>query len=166
MLFEDRVVFLLGSNLGDRIANLRIAKELLGEKGELIDESSIYESDSWGYESGNKFLNQALVYEMYSNPTKLLEFVNNIEKRMGRKLNSIKNSYSDRIIDIDIQFYGSKVISLDNLKIPHPSIQIRKFALLPLNELISDFIHPVLKRSITRLLIDCPDQSNVYVYEP
>jgi len=150
---------LLGSNIGDSQLQLQYANSLIEFRcGRILNKSSIYRTEPWGMKDQNDFLNQCLALETKLSPKDLLGALKQIEQEMGR---TSSTHWGPRIIDIDILFYGSEVIELDNLQIPHPQIANRKFTLLPLNELAADFIHPTLKSTIQQLLENCPDNSNV-----
>ena len=159
-----KVYLLLGGNIGDRISNLHLTTKLIKERtGKIIQRSSVYESEPWGYQSKNMFLNQVLLVETEAGPEELMEILENIEKKAGREEKG--NKYSDRIIDIDILFYNDLIINNDNLIIPHKLLHKRKFALTPLFEISPDFVHPVLKKSIRTLLEECDDPFNVMVFK-
>ena len=131
---EKLLVLLLGSNLGDRSGNLHRARSLIGENlGSIESVSSEYETAPWGYDSKNGFLNQCLSLRSDADPGKILEQIQMIESEMGRKARIKK--YADRLIDIDILFYGDTVVSRPDLQIPHPMIQHRRFTLVPLAEI-------------------------------
>jgi 2-amino-4-hydroxy-6-hydroxymethyldihydropteridine diphosphokinase len=156
----NRVFLLTGSNLGDRISLLKLAVRYIEkELGSIVNLSHIYRSESWGYKSFSHYFNQCIEIETEYEPNTILEKVLEIEAKMGRM--RIAKGYSDREIDIDILFCGQNVIEDRSLNIPHPRIHLRKFALVPMNEIAGDFIHPLLKRSISELLDICPDESIV-----
>jgi 2-amino-4-hydroxy-6-hydroxymethyldihydropteridine diphosphokinase len=146
----------IGSNLGNREENLSIAVTRIGETaGNILSASSVYETEPWGFQSDNKFLNMVLTIDSHLVPQALLKTLLKIEESMGRLRKSA--DYSSRIIDLDILFYDSLIIKEDSLIIPHPHIQDRKFVLVPMAEIAPDFIHPVLKKSVTSLLDLCAD---------
>ena len=151
---------LLGGNLGDKKQVFEETTRLLGEQvGRITRQSHIYETEPWGFESSDLFWNQALELSVSISAEEVLDKTQQIEQQLGRTRKA--NQYDSRIIDIDILFYGDQVISLENLNIPHPRIQERKFVLVPLNEIAPDLQHPVLQKSIGQLLIECPDQLRV-----
>ena len=139
----------LGTNLGDREANLRQAKELLAPKVVIEMESAIYITPPWGYTDQPEFLNQVIKVKTCLNPRKLLKALKAIENIMGRE-KTIR--YGPRLIDLDILFYGQRVVQKKNLCIPHPRLHERAFVLVPLGEIAPDFLHPLLKVRVQDLL--------------
>ena len=127
--------------------------------GEIECTSSVYESEPWGYQSKNHFLNQLVIATSGLPPKTVLSKIFNIETQLGRERSN--NNFADRTIDIDILFYGNKVMSSPKLTIPHPSIEKRLFALYPLAEVANDFIHPKAQKSIGLLLKECKDKTQV-----
>ena len=150
------IVILLGSNIGDREIALEEAKSMIDNRiGKLLISSSLFESEPWGFKHKNYFLNQVIVIHTSLPPHDLLNELLIIEKIMGRKRE--ESGYSARIIDLDILFYNNLIISGEFLKIPHPRLHERRFTLLPLNEILPDYIHPVLGKPISSLLNECED---------
>ena len=148
---------ILGSNMGDRVQNLSIACTFLKKNaGTITGKSSVYETQPWGFEPDTSFLNQVIRLETLLNPELLLKKVLETEKQSGRERKRGKG-YESRILDIDILFYGDKVIIVPDLVIPHPRMQYRMFVLVPLAELIPDYVHPVLNKTIFELKQMCPD---------
>ncbi|MFW5944900.1 MAG: 2-amino-4-hydroxy-6-hydroxymethyldihydropteridine diphosphokinase [Bacteroidota bacterium] len=159
-------IILLGSNMGERYRQLDAALRLIGRHaGEVVMYSSIYESEPWGFQNANNFLNQVVAIDTGLVPRRLLETLQAIEDEMGKKRVSEKEAYSSRVIDIDILFYRDEVIETESLTIPHKLLHRRRFTLLPLNEIAADLIHPVFKKTIRQLLDECPDNSQVYRVE-
>ena len=155
-----RIFLLLGSNLDDRVSSLRAAADLIhSDVGGIERVSSIYESEPWGYTSENHFLNQLVIANTALSPKSVLDKIHHIENQLGRKRK--KNGFADRTIDIDILFYGNKLVNSPELAIPHPSIENRLFALYPLSELANDFIHPKSHKTIGTLLSECTDTTRV-----
>ncbi len=158
------VYILLGSNLGNRLLNIRDATELISnEIGSIDIASGLYETDPWGNSNQDKFLNQVIKLSIKEAPLRLLEKILSIEQRLGRKRNGEQNSA--RTIDIDILFYGDLTLNSDILVIPHPRMQLRNFVLIPLNEIAPHLIHPVFGKSINRLLKCCPDKLEVRPFD-
>lgn len=153
---------LLGSNLGDRNTYIKEACMLLELLvGKIKRSSSIYETQSWGVENLPDYLNQVLEMETDFEPEIILKNTQIIEEKLLRERT---NKWYSRTIDIDILFYGSTIINSNQLKIPHPEIQNRLFTLVPLDELIPDYIHPVLKKTIHKLKQEVNDNLLVKKY--
>jgi 2-amino-4-hydroxy-6-hydroxymethyldihydropteridine diphosphokinase len=158
----EKVVLIVGGNLGNRLALIEEANFLLSQIfGNPQAFSSIYETEAWGGLSSISYFNQVLVYETNEKPQFILNSIMNIEQKMGRQR---KVKWGDRNMDIDILYYGSKLINKEDLTIPHPFIQDRRFVLVPLNDVLPDFVHPILFKSHSELLDLCKDQSQVSVY--
>ena len=159
----NRVYIQLGSNLGDREGYLKQSQAMLiDEIGLIIKMSSIYESSPWGVENQGSFLNQVLLLETDVKPFDLLDIILNIEKEMGRVR---IEKWGERIIDIEILFYNDEIIETNNLCIPHPYISKRRFVLSPLDEIAKNYIHPILHKTINKLLLECLDEEKVSIYE-
>lgn len=155
-------VFLgLGSNLGDRKRNITDALNLLAKlsQTELIRCSSIYETEPWGVREQPSFLNCVCEIETKLKPEELLNFIMDIEKKLGRK--RTKERYGPRVIDIDILLYEDIVESRENWEIPHPAMHLRRFVLVPLCEIASNFLHPRIKKTVRQLLDECSDALEV-----
>jgi 2-amino-4-hydroxy-6-hydroxymethyldihydropteridine diphosphokinase len=152
----------LGSNLGEREEYLCQALTLLSAKVNVVRVSSAYESEPVGYEEQPLFLNLVCRITTHFSPDELLHLVKDIETQMGRV-----PSFADapRIIDIDILFYEDRVISTQNLTIPHPRLQDRAFVLVPLAEIAPGLVHPRLGKSIAHLAKDVKGQGGVRKYE-
>jgi 2-amino-4-hydroxy-6-hydroxymethyldihydropteridine diphosphokinase len=155
------IVFLgLGTNLGNREKNLNDAFNDIREQiGKVLEASSVYETEPWGFQSESKFLNIVIKVETGLSPSMLLEAILLIELRLGRVRSG--NQFSSRIIDIDILLYEDQVIDKRELKIPHPKLHERMFVLVPLVEIEPDLVHPVLKKTMASLLGSCEDKNEV-----
>jgi 2-amino-4-hydroxy-6-hydroxymethyldihydropteridine diphosphokinase len=144
------VYIIIGGNLGDRAFYLSLCRQCIEVQiGNIINHSSTYETAAWGKTNVPKYLNQVLRVDTNLNALNLLSQCLEIEKTMGR-IRSEK--WDSRVIDIDILFFNNEIIATDQLTIPHPYLHERKFVLIPLNELIPDYIHPILKKTVTELL--------------
>ena len=144
------IIFLaLGSNIGDRQANLSAAIDALEPEVQPIACSPVYETPPWGYLDQPQFLNQVVKAETHLMPTDLLEYIKEIEGQQGRQ-ESFRNG--PRSIDLDIIFYDQEVIDSPPLTIPHPRLENRAFVLVPLADLAPHYQHPILGVSVIDLL--------------
>jgi 2-amino-4-hydroxy-6-hydroxymethyldihydropteridine diphosphokinase len=158
-----RVYIIIGSNMEGRLQFLKQAsRKILDEVGSILNQSSIYETEPWGFHHPNKFLNQVLEVETSMDPESLLYRLLDVEKILGRIRDGER--YGSRTIDIDILFYNNLIINSESLIIPHPRLGERKFVLIPLCELIPSFLHPVLNKTVKQLLSDCKDTSDVRIF--
>lgn len=132
------VVYLsLGSNLGDRHATMRRAIDMLNAEAGTVDrQSSLLETEPWGFESANKFLNMCVRLLTTLTPEQLLLKTQDIEKRLGRTVKSVDGKYHDRPIDIDMLMYDDVNISTPTLTLPHPHMHERNFVMIPLREIL------------------------------
>lgn len=154
---------LLGSNSGNRLEYLNSAKALIRERvGQIEQESSIYETEAWGFTSIIPFLNQAIKVNTNLPAEDTLKELLKIEMELGRVRQ--ENRYSSREIDVDILLYDKEVIQNKDLEIPHPRLHLRQFALLPLSEIGGSVEHPVFKKEINALLHHCSDKSKVELF--
>lgn len=153
---KGEIIYLsLGSNLGDRMQNLMYARTLFEEQGgRVIKMSRVYQSAAWGFESDNDFYNCCLSATTSLEALALLDLLMKIESSMGRIRK--KGGYTDRLIDIDLLFYGDCIMEHPRLTLPHPAMAHRSFVLLPLSEIAGDLIHPVRGQSIREMLETCP----------
>lgn len=155
-----KLYILLGGNLGDKQMIFSEARKMMRQQvGTITNQSAIYETEPWGFESSDVFWNQAIEISTELSPEEVLQQSQQIEHTLGR-IRKV-NQYDSRTIDIDILFYGDQIIELENLIVPHPRIQERKFALAPLNEIAPELIHPVFQESIRQILDECQDSLNV-----
>ena len=146
---------LIGGNLDDRFQNLQHAIELIEEQcGDIIAISSIYETAAWGNINQPSFLNQVIVLHTEFTPEELMTCLLDIEEKLGRIR---KEKLGPRTIDIDILLIDDLIVKTYNLTVPHPSLHLRRFALIPLAEVAATIVHPLMKRTIAELLTDCPD---------
>lgn len=142
----------LGTNLGDKEANLRTAIYKLQERiGKQVSLSSFYETAPWGFESDHSFLNAAIGLETILSPIEILHITQEIEKELGRTKKSVNGSYSDRLIDIDILLYDTLVLQTPELTIPHPLMTERDFVMKPLIEIAGNVIHPTRQKTLSEL---------------
>ncbi|MCX6286721.1 MAG: 2-amino-4-hydroxy-6-hydroxymethyldihydropteridine diphosphokinase [Bacteroidetes bacterium] len=168
---QQSVYLLLGSNRGDRELNLlRACTHIRHSIGSILKASFVYETEPWGFEDSTPFHNQALEIETSLSPEELLKEIHSIEKELGRIRQTPEcgsgyacssEIYSSRTIDIDILFYGSKILFTDELMIPHPRLHERRFTLIPLDEIAPDYIHPVYRKPVSELLQLCNDKGEV-----
>lgn len=157
-----QVFILLGSNIGDRLAHLQQARELLVQfVGEIAQASSIYETAAWGKTNQASFCNQALILNTELAPEDVLMTNQQLEEKMGREPGE---RWGERIIDIDILYYDQILYQSSILQIPHPEIANRRFTLVALCDIAPDFIHPKLGLSQRDLLEHCADNLAVDLF--
>jgi 2-amino-4-hydroxy-6-hydroxymethyldihydropteridine diphosphokinase len=150
---------LTGGNLGNRKKNLSKAIELIEASCGIVSKiSSIYETAAWGFTEQPNFLNQVVELKTSLKPEVLMSMLLSIEEQMGRK-RSVK--MGPRVIDIDILMMGDILSNTDLLKLPHPELHNRRFALIPLSEIAAEIVHPVEKKTISQLLQQCSDSLDV-----
>lgn len=155
----NTVYVLAGSNLGDKLQYLQQAANVMEERcGVIIKRSSLYETAAWGITDQPSFYNQAFAVSTSLSPAQFMQTLLDIENSMGRK-RVVK--MGPRIIDLDILLIDDFVIDTELLKVPHPFLPERQFALLPLNEIAGDIVHPVLHKTIQELLEECEDEGEV-----
>ncbi len=157
-------VFLgIGTNLGNKERNLEQAIARIKEYiGPVLKSSAVYETEPWGFQAKDEFLNMVVKVETKLHPSGVLGRILMIESQLGRVRG--KKQYSSRLIDIDILLFEDMIVNEESLKIPHPLLHERRFVLVPLCEIASEFIHPVQKKSIAELLKLCDDKSKVLLH--
>lgn len=160
---EILAVLLLGSNTGDRTLYLQKALIGIAGLGRLDRVSAVYESSAWGLTEQRDFLNVVAGLYTRLSPEELLSAILELEKNLGRVRN-IK--WGPRTIDLDILYYGQRVLNEPELQVPHPGIPDRKFTLVPLASLYPEFNNPVLGLNTNEILKRCTDKGNVYFYAP
>lgn len=139
----------LGSNMGDKTTHIKTAVKLLHEKIFNIEQASLYISQPWGVTEQPDFINTGIMGETRLEPEELLDFVKDVEKRVGRQ-ESFR--WGPREIDVDIIFYGDTIFKSKKLNIPHIGAHERDTVLVPLHDLDPEFIHPVFKKTVRQLL--------------
>lgn len=146
----------IGSNLGNRLQLLAEAIVLIGALPlENFCVSTLVESAAWGYQSSNTYYNGVLIGQTALQPEQLLSSLLDIERHLGRT--RVSKSYSDRVIDLDILFYGNQIAQEERLILPHPRMHLRRFVLEPLLEIAPHWQHPVLNEKVSELLNSCTD---------
>ena len=147
---EEHIVYLaLGTNLGNRLANLKQAVAAFSLQMEVKARSHVYETPPWGYEDQPRFLNQVIKVKTYLEPEPLFKHIKRLEVTLGRKA-SFQNG--PRLIDIDLLFYDDLILNTTSLVIPHPRLHERGFVLLPLMDIDPELVHPVNQKSVRELV--------------
>jgi 2-amino-4-hydroxy-6-hydroxymethyldihydropteridine diphosphokinase len=153
---------LIGSNKGNRLSYLQRAAEAVSMfAGAVLQFSSVYETEPWGFEDSTPFLNQVIEVHTNWEANELMKKILLAETELGRERIKDIEGYTARIIDIDLLFYGQHIINEPGLIVPHPRLHERRFTLVPLAEIAPWFVHPVLKMDITQLQSYCNDRSKV-----
>lgn len=157
-------VLSLGSNVGDRLNYLTLSKTAIQNYiGSIQLSSNIHETEPWGVDNQDSYLNQVITVQTNRTPNELLKYIHLIERELGRIR---RVHYGPRTIDIDILYYGERIIDIENLKIPHPHIQKRRFILVPLSEILPKMQHPLLKKTNQELLNMVKDEGKVTEWQP
>jgi len=158
MKSQHQVILSLGSNQGNRLENVERSLEMIHrEIGTIIKVSKLYETPSWGFDS-DAFYNCAVVVHTFSSAHQILAQILNVEKRLGR-VRADTLGYQSRVIDIDLISFNEEIIDSEELQVPHPLMQNRRFVLLPMLDLNLNWMHPVFHKKITELLEISPDKS-------
>ncbi|MFY7739817.1 MAG: 2-amino-4-hydroxy-6-hydroxymethyldihydropteridine diphosphokinase [Flavobacterium sp.] len=159
MNLQHQVILSLGSNQGNRLENIEHCIELLHQEvGTIVKVSSLFESDSWGF-SSDSFYNCAVLIHTHKNPQKLLKNILKVEKKLGR-VRTESSDYQPRVIDVDMISFDDEIIESESLQIPHKHLQDRLFVLLPMKEILPHWTHPISKKSISDIFIECKDKGN------
>jgi 2-amino-4-hydroxy-6-hydroxymethyldihydropteridine diphosphokinase len=158
----EHIVYLaLGSNMGNRLANLKAAINNMTPQMTVKKKSSVYETPPWGFKEQDAFLNQVIKVKTSLAPEPLLRHLKRLEAALGRVPN-FQNG--PRLIDIDILFFDGMIIDTPPLVVPHPRLHERAFVLAPLAEIAPEFIHPILQTSVESLLADV-DRSEIKLFK-
>jgi 2-amino-4-hydroxy-6-hydroxymethyldihydropteridine diphosphokinase len=154
----------LGGNIEDREKYIELAlSKIAYQVGKITSKSKIYETEAWGVENQQAYLNQCIEVKTNLTSHELIDILLLIEKDLGRE-RTLNINYEPRSIDIDILFYNNEIINTPQLIVPHPRLHLRKFVLIPLNEITPNYLHPLLNKSIFKLLTECDDASEVTHY--
>ena len=152
----------LGSNLGDRHANLKKGVDLLEAHVKILDKSHIYCTAAWGVSDQSDFYNQALSISCIHSAQQLLDICLKVGLAFPEK---VGERWGPRYLDIDIIFFGEDVLDSDRLKIPHPRMHLRNFVLIPLLEIVPDWVHPELNKTVEELYKESTDNLEVILLE-
>ena len=155
----SRAVLLTGSNAPDRYEVLRRTAEILARRIGVVERASqIYGSEPWGFSAEEMFSNQALVLQTTLTPIEVLDEALATEQEVGRDREKEMHEkaltgerYASRVVDVDVMFYDDEIIDTPRLKVPHPLLHLREFALEPLCEIMGDYCHPVLGERLNRI---------------
>ena len=158
----EKCYILFGSNQGDKAAIFEQACLYINNRcGQITRISSAYESEPWGFDSDEWFLNRLIEIQTGLQPDALMEELLQIESELGRVRHPGMKGYTSRTADLDILYFGSQVINTERVVAPHPRLHLRRFALMPLCDLIPDFVHPIFQLTQSELLERCTDDSVV-----
>ena len=155
----------LGGNIGDRQKALELANAKINQIiGEVSLKSPIYETEAWGVDNQQAYLNQCIEVKTELMPNELILSLLSIEKELGRE-RSISLTYQSRTIDIDILLFNNEVIETEELIVPHPRLHLRKFVLIPLNAIAPNYLHPIFYKTIFSLLNESLDHLEVKLFK-
>lgn len=160
------IVYLcLGSNKENKLSYIQQATRMLGDSGHLrvVRASTFYETEPWGNKNQEWFVNAVIEAQVDLSAEALLELCQSVEAKLGRN-RDIEERWGARTVDIDILFYDNRILNTERLCIPHNRLHERAFVLVPLMELIPDFVHPVLKKTILQLHEELENPEDVYLY--
>ena len=158
----DMLVYIgLGSNMGDGVKNCLRAMEAIGSdaRNRLVQCSRFYRTEPVGKKDQDWFINGVAAVETAMSPRELMEFLLSVEKKMGR---ARKERWGPRVIDLDILFYGERVLKEEGLQVPHPRLHERRFVLIPLKDIAPGLVHPVLQRTVSQILGELHTEEKVY----
>ena len=156
----EKVYLCLGGNIGDTRNYLQNAVAMIGRRiGRVVSQSAVYQSEPWGFNAEQMFLNQVVVAETELEPHAVLELCLQIEAELGRTRSG--NGYEPRTIDIDIVFFGQQIVNQPDLQVPHPLMHRRNFVLRPLCDVAADFVHPIFGLTVRQLADICDDKAVV-----
>ena len=156
----NKAILSLGTNLGDKRSHLSETVKALNKLGKVSSVSSIYQTPAWGFESED-FYNISLILETELNSDSLLKNVLQLELEIGRIRDKDIKGYQARVIDIDIVFFNNEIINTTNLIVPHPRMHQRLFVLVPTEEILPDYKHPILNKKLSELIELCEDDSEI-----
>ena len=155
----------LGTNLGDKECNLRIAVNKIEERiGKVISLFAFYVTAPWGFFSANSFLNAVVCVQTVLTPEQALAVSQTIETDMGRTVKSVQGQYHDRLIDIDLLLYGDLILDTPTLKLPHPLMHKRRFVMEPMAEIAPSVWHPVLKETMKGIWIQMSKLNELNIF--
>ena len=156
---QNNTVYIeLGGNEGNRLQLISDARQFIKDEGcKILEQSSVFETPPWGFSSNLNFYNQIIKIETKLSAVELIAILQLIETKLGRVRTD--EQYSSRTMDIDILFFNDEIINEKGLTVPHPRLHLRKFVLEPMNEIASNFVHPVFKTTINQILQNCKDNS-------
>ena len=162
ILFGSNMALRQGSGTSDKNGIFAQACLYINNRcGRVVQVSSPYESEPWGFETEEWFLNRVIVLETGLEPEALLRELLQIEQDLGRERHPEIEGYTSRTADLDILYYGDRIILTDTLTVPHPRLHRRRFALLPMSEVAPNLVHPALGLTQSELLARCPDTLSV-----